>query len=48
MLDMKYYQEHKKSTLPSFFNYTPFVAHHEQIYQSQVCFIKKNNKTTEN
>ena len=45
MLDPKYYQEHKKSTLPYFLNYSPFVAQHEQINQSQVCFIKKNSKT---
>ena len=44
MLDLKYYQEHKKSTLPYFFNYMPFVANPEQIYQSQMCVIKKNRK----
>ena len=47
MLDLKYYQEQKKSILPYFFSYTPFITHHKQICQSQVCFIKKNNKTTE-
>ena len=47
MSDLKYYQEHKKSTLPYFLNYIPFVAHHEQIYQRQVCFINKNSKTIE-
>ena len=44
MLDLKYYQEHKKSTLPYFFNYMPFVANPEQIYQSQMCVIKKKQK----
>ena len=34
MLDLKYYQEHEKSTLPYFLNYTSFVAHQKQIYES--------------
>ena len=41
MLDLKYYQEHKKSILHYCFNYIPFVAHLEQIYQSQMCVINR-------
>ena len=46
MLDLKYYQEHEKCTLPYFLNYTSFVAHQKQIYESSM-FHQKNNKTIE-
>ena len=41
MLDLKYYQEHKKSTLPYFLHCTSFVAHQQQIYESSMFHQEK-------